>query len=109
MRVLRGTAVKQPEIWYNYAVPGVPYTMRQLSGNAVINTAELVTKEVIAQTQEGPISCCPSRHGPNLEANKVTWIISFLTLVRSFRLFNTSELSKLINKKPAFSQHNPGC
>jgi len=43
-------AVKQPEIWYNYAVPGVPYTMQQLSGNAVINTAELVTEEVAAQT-----------------------------------------------------------
>jgi len=57
MQVLCGTAVKQPEIWYNYAVPGVPYTMRQLSGNAVINTAELVTEEVAAQTREGPISC----------------------------------------------------
>ena len=48
MRVLRGTAIKQPEIWYNYAVPGVPYTMRQLSSNAVINTARLITKEVVA-------------------------------------------------------------
>ena len=109
MRVLRGTAIKQPEIWYNYAVPGVPYTMRQLSSNAVINTAELITEEVVAQTQEGPISCRPSRHGPNLETNKITWIISFLTLVRPFRLFNASELSKSIDKKPKISQHDPGC
>ena len=109
MRVLRGTAVKQPEIWYNYAVLGVPYTMRQLSGNAVINTAELVTEEVLAQTQEGLVSCRPSRHGPNPETNKITWIISFLTLVRSFRLFNASELSKPIDKKPAISRHDPGC
>jgi hypothetical protein len=109
MRVLRGTAVKQLEIWYNYAVLGVPYTMRQLSSNVVINTAELVTEEVLAQTQEGPISCRPSRHGPNLVTNKITWIISFLTLVRSFRLFNASELSKPIDKKPAISRHDPGC
>ena len=109
MRVLRGTAVKQPEIWYNYAVPGVPYTMRQLSGNAVINTAELINEEVVAQTQEGPISCRPSRHGPNLETNKITWIISFLTPVRSFRLFNASELSRPIDKKPKISRHDPGC
>jgi hypothetical protein len=83
--------------------------MRQLLGNAVINTAKLVTEEVAAQTQEGPISCRPSRHGPNLETNKITWIISFLTLVRSFQLFNASELSKSIDKKPAISRHNPSC
>jgi len=109
MRVLRGTAIKRPEIWYNYAVLGVPYTMRQLSGNAVINTAELVTEEVVAQTQEGPINCRPSRYGPNLETNKITWIISFLTPVHPFRLFNASELSKVIDKKPAISRHDPGC
>jgi hypothetical protein len=60
MRVLCSTAIKRLEIWYNYAVLGVLYTMRQLSGNAVINTAKLVTKEVVAQTQEGPISYHPS-------------------------------------------------
>jgi hypothetical protein len=109
LRILSGTAVKQPEIWYNYAVPGVPYTMRQLSGHSVTNSAELVTEEVVAQTQEMPISCRPSRHGPNLESNKITWIVSFLTPVRPFRLFNSSELSKAIDKKPAIGRHDPGC
>ena len=47
---MRGIAIKRPEIWYNYAVPGVPYTMRDLYSNLVINTAELVTEEVAAQT-----------------------------------------------------------
>ena len=83
--------------------------MRQLSSNAVINTVELITKEVVAQTQEGLISYHPSRYGPNLETNKITWIISFLTLVRPFQLFNASELSKPINKKPKISQHNLSC
>ena len=83
--------------------------MRQLSSNAVINTMELITKEVVAQTQEGPISYRPSQYRPNLETNKITWIISFLTLVRPFRLFNASELSKPINKKLKISRHNPSC
>ena len=69
---MRGTAIKRPEIWYNYAVPGVPYTMRDLYGNPVINTAELVTEEVAAQTLQRPISCRPSRHGPTIKTNKIT-------------------------------------
>jgi hypothetical protein len=109
LRILSGTAVRQPETWYNYAVPGVPFTMRQLSGNIVTNSAELVTEEVVAQTQETPISCRPSRHGPNPESNRITWIVSFLAPVRPFRLFNSSELSKPIDKKPAIGRHDPGC
>src|ERR1700759_4942353 len=109
LRILGGTAVKQPEIWYNYAVLGVPFTMRQLSGHLVTNSAELVTEEVVAQTQETPISCRPSRHGPNPESNRITWIVSFLAPVRPFRLFNSSELSKPIDKKPAIGRHDPGC
>ena len=109
LQILRGTAVKIPQFWYNYAVPGVPYTMRQLSGNLVTNSVELVAEEVVAQTQEIPISCRPSRHGPNLESNKITWIISFLAPVRPFRLFNASELSKSIDKKPVIGRHDPGC
>ena len=30
IRILKATAVKQPQIWYNYAVPGVPATLRSL-------------------------------------------------------------------------------
>jgi hypothetical protein len=109
LQILSGTAIKQPEIWYNYAVPGVPFTMRQLSGSVVTNSTELVTEEVVAQTQETPISCRPSRHGPNAVSNKITWIVSFTAPVRPFRLFNSSELAKLIEKKPAISRHDPGC
>jgi hypothetical protein len=109
LRVLHGTAVKQPETWYNYAVPGVPVTMHQLFGGAVTNTAELITEEVVAQAKETPISCRPSRHGANPATGKITWIVSFLTPVRPFRLFNASELSKQIDKKPAITRHDPGC
>ena len=48
MQVLWGTTIKQLEIWYNYAMLEVLYTMQQLSGNTVINTTKLVTKEVAA-------------------------------------------------------------
>ena len=48
IRILQGTAVRQPETWYNYAVPGVPTTMHQLLGGVTINTAELVAEEAEA-------------------------------------------------------------
>lgn len=109
LSILDGTDVRFPVTWHNYAVPGIPVTMRQLVGGANINTAELVTEEVLAQTRLKPVSCRPSRHGANAQTGKITWIISFLTPVRPFRLFNASELSKPIDKKPAISRHDPGC
>ena len=109
MQILHGTAVKQPETWYNYAVPGVSAAMHQLFSGPITCTTELVTEEVMAQTHERPVSCRPSRHGVNLLTGKITWIVSFLKPVRPFRLFNSSELSKLINKKPTIVRHDPGC
>jgi hypothetical protein len=108
LRTFCGTAVKQPETWYNYAVPGVPSGIHCLGGTW-IHTAEVIDDEVIAQTTERPVSCRPSRHGANPETGKTTWIVSFLAPVKAFRLFNTSELSKPIDKKAAISRHDPGC
>jgi hypothetical protein len=48
LRIFRATSIKQPETWYNYAVPGVPSTIHQLLGDALTNTAELVSDEVWA-------------------------------------------------------------
>jgi len=108
LRTLDGTSVKQPEIWHNYAVPGVPITIHSLVG-PVTNTAELITEEVIAQTKKRPVSCRPSRHGANPLTGKITWIVSFLEPVRPFRIFNASDLAKAIHKNPAIARHNPGC
>jgi hypothetical protein len=108
LRVFHGIAVKQPETWYNYAVPGVPSGIHCLGGTWV-NTAEIIDDEVVAQTTERPVSCRPSRHGVNPQTGKTTWIISFLAPVKAFRLFNASELSKAIDKKAAISRHDPGC
>lgn len=108
LRVFHGIAVKQPETWYNYAVPGVPSGIHCLGGTWV-NTAEIIDDEVVAQTTETPVSCRPSRHGVNPQTGKTTWIISFLAPVKAFRLFNASELSKAIDKKAAISRHDPGC
>jgi hypothetical protein len=65
LRIFKATAIKQPETWYNYAVPGVPSTIHQLMGDTLTNTAELVSEEVWAQAKQRPISCRPSRHGAN--------------------------------------------
>jgi hypothetical protein len=40
-------AIKRLEIWYNYTILRVPYTMWDLYGNLVINTAKLVIEEVV--------------------------------------------------------------
>ena len=108
MCIFRGTAVRQPETWFNYAVPGVPTTMHQLLGGAIINTAELVTEETKAQTKAKPVSCRPSRHRANPLTGRITWIVSFLALVRPFRLFCASELSNLIERKAPISRHDLG-
>ena len=109
LRIFKATAIKQPETWYNYAVPGVPSTIHQLVGDTLTNTAELVSEEVWAQAKQRPISCRPSRHGASPQTGKITWIVSFLAPVRPFRLFNASELSKTIDKKTAITRHDPGC
>jgi hypothetical protein len=111
-RIFRAKTVKQPETWYNYAVPGVPSSFHSISGlgaATMISTAEIIEEEVVAQTTERPVSCRPSRYGPNPQTGKTTWIISFLTPVRLFRLFNASEPSKAIDKKTAISRYDLGC
>jgi hypothetical protein len=109
LQILHGTAVKQPETWFNYAVPGVPVTIHRLFGGLITSTAEIITEEVLAQTKKKPVSCRPSRHGANPATGKITWVVSFLNPVRPFRLFNSSELSKSINKSPIITRHDPGC
>ena len=109
MSVLQGTAVNQPETWFNYAVPSVPTSMHRLLGGSTMNTAELVAEEAEAQTKVRPVSCRPSRHGANPQTGRITWIVSFLAPVRPFRLFNASELSNLIKRKVLITRHDPGC
>src|SRR5438045_6276755 len=89
--ILQGTAMRQPETWFNYTIPGMPTTMHQLLGGITINTAELVAKEAEAQMKAKPVSCCPSRHGANPLTGRITWIVYFLVPVCPFRLFNASE------------------
>ncbi|KAL2001073.1 hypothetical protein VTN02DRAFT_2263 [Thermoascus thermophilus] len=105
---LGATSVRLPQKWYNYAVPGVPYSIRELDGS-FMETAPLVEAEAEAQTRAKPIYCRPSRHGVNPVTRKTTWIISFLHPVGRFTLFNASEASRLIKKKAPISRHDPGC
>src|SRR5438045_9098880 len=55
MQIFRRTAVKQPETWYNYAILGVPSSFHCL-GTALVNTAEIINNEVLAQTTERQVS-----------------------------------------------------
>jgi hypothetical protein len=109
MRVLHGTDVRQPETWFNYAVPGIPSTMYSLGGETTPVTPALVYEEALAQTGVKPINCRSSRHGTDPTTGLTTWIVSFTKTVRQFRLFNASDPSKLIDKRPTIMRHNPGC
>jgi hypothetical protein len=46
LSIFKALAIKQPKVWYNYAVLGVPSTIHQLIGGTLTNTAELVSEEV---------------------------------------------------------------
>ena len=108
LRALDGDSVRTPERWINYAVQGVPSSFRTVEGTDLPITTQLVEEEACSQTDKPPVSCRPSRHGANLNG-LTTWIISYKEPVRSFRLFGTSEFSKVINKHPTIHRHNPGC
>ena len=108
-QVLHGKAVIQPQTWINYAVPGVPTTLRDLFGDVVKIDATIVAEEVAAQTTVSPINVRPSKHGANARTGKLTWIVSFLDPVKPFKLFGTSENARRIDKKSSISRHDPGC
>ncbi|ESZ89587.1 hypothetical protein SBOR_10028 [Sclerotinia borealis F-4128] len=108
LRISRGTQVHQSVTWYNYAVPGVPASIRTLDGLPA-DTASHVEAEVQAQTGQTPVSCRPSRHGANPHNGTITWVVSFLEPVRGFRLFNASELAREIKAKPTITRHDTGC
>src|SRR6195952_2372418 len=109
MRALRCSQLRLPEVWFNYAVPGIPSTLRSHVEGEIFHTADLIVDEVQAQTKERPISCRPSRHGADPATGKITWIVSFTRSVRPFRLFNVSDAAKAIEKKSPIAIHSPGC
>ncbi|EDN09859.1 predicted protein [Histoplasma mississippiense (nom. inval.)] len=51
----------------------------------------MIEKGVLTQTKIKPVSCLPSHYGVNPKTGKITWIVSFLTPVKGFSLFNASE------------------
>src|ERR1700712_3342320 len=109
MRALHCSQLRLPEVWFNYAVPGIPSTLRSHVEGEIFHTADLIVDEVQAQTKERPISCRPSRHGADPATGKITWIVSFTRSVRPFRLFNVSDAAKAIEKKSPIAIHSPGC
>ena len=109
LSTFKGTGLKRPEVWFNYAIPNVPTSFFAPEGGLVPVDAKLVSEEVAAQTTVEPTNCRPSRHGADPHSGRITWIVSFLAPTRPFRLFNTSELARQIDKKTPISRHTPGC
>ena len=99
-----------PETWYTYAVPDVPYSFPDYTRPGIyINTADVIADEVFIKARCRPVSCRPCRHGPDPVTGRGTWLVSFLNPVSSFRLFDSSGISKYVEKKPTIELHNPGC
>lgn len=109
-KVFQAEAVELPETWYTYAVPDVPYSFPDYTEpGSYVDTADVIADEVFIKAKSRPIRCKPSRHGPNPTTGRGTWLVSFLSPVNAFRLFDCSGLSKLVEKKPVIELHNPGC
>ncbi|KAK2788558.1 hypothetical protein FQN51_002896 [Onygenales sp. PD_10] len=77
-KVLRAIDVDVPQQWVNDAVLSI-LTSITCYNRSVIHIAPEMSSEI--------------------KMGKMMWIISFLRLILSFQLFNTSEFSQLITKK----------
>jgi hypothetical protein len=93
IKAVEGEDARLPVKWINYAVQGVTSAYRSIAGTEIPTTTELVAQEAYSQTKQHPVSCRPSRHGPNA-VGLTTWIISYQQTVQPFCLFGTSEYSK---------------
>lgn len=109
LQITDGKSIQLPVRWYTYAVPGVPTSLLSIGGGPVTSTDSLIAEEVFAQTNTQPISCKAGHGGVDERTRTRTYVISFLTLVNPFRLFNVSERSRIIAKKQAIRHHDPGC
>lgn len=107
--VLQAQTLVRPQKWFNYAVPEVPAMVTSLIPGEQVDMKELVQEEAEAQTGVKPVDVRPSKYGPNVQNNTITWIVSFTTEVKSFRLFNRSRQSHLVLKSIPVRRHEDGC
>ncbi|KAL2281064.1 hypothetical protein FJTKL_12084 [Diaporthe vaccinii] len=108
IRACGAQEVSLPAKWHTYAVPDVPFSFTGLNGG-LVNADDLLAEEAEAQTGHKPVRFWRSRHGPDVHTGRGTFLVAFLTPVRSFRLFNTSGYARPVEKKPRATLHNPGC
>ena len=107
LRICGGASVSRPEKWYRYAVKEVPYSFRGADGST-IDTTTLI-EEVFIQTKMTPRDISISQHGADPQTGRGTFIVSFLQPAPPFRLFSTSQMARLVDKKPLLRIHDPGC
>ncbi|KAK1512600.1 hypothetical protein CABS01_16782 [Colletotrichum abscissum] len=100
--------VETPIRWHTYVVPRCPTKLHSIGGD-VLDPATLVEDEVFAQTGQKPVLVRPSRVGPNPVTNEISWLISFISEVTPFRLFNQSGRSLPVKKRRTLIRHDPGC
>lgn len=107
-RLCNAQEVTIPTKWFTYAVPNVAYNLSSILGTPV-EAETLIAEEVKAQTGYEPTHFWRSRFGPDPQTGRGTFLVAFTHPVRPFKLFGSSEISRLIVKKPQAVRHNPGC
>jgi hypothetical protein len=110
MQNLGAREVTIPEKWWTYAVPEVPWSFDSVTPDPTPMLAQdLIDEEVRIQAGLNPVRCTVSRHGIDPATNRGTWLVSFLKPVKPFKIFGTSGLARLVEKRPRIERHNPGC
>lgn len=109
--VFRGLKAATPENWVSYAVPNVPSSFIGVFDprETVLVTEQLVADEVFTQVGETPLRCAVSKNGTDPTTAKATWIISFKKAVKTFHLFNSTCIGRLIKPKIKITHHINGC
>jgi len=93
--------------WVTYVVQNVPLTINTVFDGA-ISTADVMLEEVEHQTGVKPVEAHPARSGPRVATNTCTWIVYFLSNVKSFRVFE-SNFSQLKRNSARVAFHADGC
>lgn len=101
--------VSLPEKWFTYAIQDVPFSLK-LGPAEYTSTGDLIEEEVYVQTGQKPVSCRPSRYGPNPATGNGTWLVSLLSpAAHRFTLFDCSGPAFLVQKVPKIAVHSTGC
>lgn len=109
LEILEAESATLYQKWYTYAVQNVPFTINTPFADSPLRTEDEILQEIQVQTGQKAVDAHVSRRGAYDTAPRATWIISFLKPARPFKLFGTTSVSRLVQKKDQIGFHEDGC